>query len=242
MRHKFLFAGLIFAAMIGLRLSPVLEVSAQVLGGKHAPVQAPDTAKLTVMRVRGGGEKPPEESEAGEVQRARVVPVPLTPIQKQQIAGQFLTEQSFVLSPNVPIIQGKGKLDFINAKYVSTEANLRFVHLSPFALFESQTSLGGGNYGANSNDKIVQVIIQPDAVHRFYLVDCLVADGENYFVRVMPGSAVQSFDDTNHLVLVYDSATSGNFPFTVNVAGKTDATRSRFWTFFSCEITPFDTH
>jgi hypothetical protein len=79
-----------------------------------------------------------------------------------------------------------------------------------------------------------QLDFKPTAVGKSYLIDCKVHPCSRYRVIADPGAAVQIFQNTNHLPVVYTAASAD----LVRVIVKRDPAAG--WVFYSCEVTMLD--
>jgi hypothetical protein len=203
---------------------------AQERGGQHprpSPIQRPGN---NVMIVRGAGGKGPVANGGIEVPEK---PRPLTPSEKisfsSAVIAKLVANRPWTLTPASPIFPNRGWLYFLNPLIVSAD-------FTPAAAFNSQSDFIAeiSNPLSERKDRALSVIIKSPIAGKHYLIDCTVNGGETYYVRVLPGGAKQTFNGTNHIVVLYEAAS--NTDVDIAITAKT----SFRWFFYSAEITPFD--
>jgi len=217
-----------------------LSAQAQERGGQPArplPIQRPGQ---NVMRVRGTSGKGPVQN--GGI-RVPDKPRPLTPGEKLSLANagiaKFVANMPWTLTPAKPILPNRGSLSFINPMIVTPGINLVTPGINqPVAVFKSQSEFLSDLFspinGIVPEDKSLSVTIKGPVAGKHYLIDCTVVGGETYYVRVLPGGAMQTFSGTNHIVVFYEA--TSNTDVEIAIIAKT----SDYWVFYSAEITPFD--
>jgi len=91
----------------------------------------------------------------------------------------------------------------------------------------------GGVYDVASNGE-VQLEFKPPVPGKSYLIDCKVDPVSRYEVTAYPGAAVQIFQNTHHLPVVYTQAG------TEWIRIRIERDPPGGWVFYSCEVTMID--
>jgi hypothetical protein len=99
-----------------------------------------------------------------------------------------------------------------------------------YSIYGSSTSLV---YGVGAGGKVALWFIPPQA-GRKYLVDCKVSGAGKYRVDVNPGGATQTFENTDHLVVLYEAVSDEQASVTMSTEPPDD------WNLWSCEVSQLD--
>lgn len=99
-----------------------------------------------------------------------------------------------------------------------------------YLIYGSGTSLV---YGVGAGGKVALWFTPPQA-GRNYLVDCKVSGAAKYRVDVYPGGATQTFENTDHLVVMYEAVSGEQVSMTMSAEPPDD------WSLWSCQVSQLD--
>ena len=219
--------GRLLCFVAGMSVTAVLMVTGGAFAQVNQDVRRVNPRLLPdpeVWMVRGEGTLAPD------IARVRPDPPPreLTLDEKTALVKGLgvinLALGPWRVTPGEPKIPGRVWLLFHDVQSMASitdPANTQD-NVSSYAYFESR----------HENERVIVVFV-PSAIGR-YLVDCRVHKNPAsvpYTLTVYPGSAQQTFANTDHLIFVYEAASLSNAVFSISVSGS-----GHTWGFYSCEV------